>query len=46
MVVYGNSSCLIQFRSRTASGSTPSCAASSSMIRSMAKVASGLPAPR
>ncbi len=45
-VVNGNSSCVIQFCSRIASGSTPTSAASSSISRSMAKVASGRPAPR
>ena len=45
-VVNGNSSCLIQFISRTSSGSLPTSAASSSMRRSMAYVASGRPAPR
>ena len=35
-VVKGNSSFLIQFFSRISSGSTPTSAASSSMIRSMA----------
>ena len=45
-VVNGNSSCLIQLRRRTSIGSRPSSAASSSMMRSMAYVASGRPAPR
>ncbi len=46
IVVYGNSSRVIQFRARSSSGSMPSSAARSSMIRSMPKVASGRPAPR
>ena len=45
-VVNGNSSCVIQLRSRISSGSTPTSAASSSINRSMAYVASGRPAPR
>ena len=45
-VVNGNSVFLIQFFSRTSSGSMSSSAASSSMMRSMPKVASGRPAPR
>ena len=45
-MVNGNSSCLIQFRSRSASGSMPRWSASSSIIRSMPNVASGRPAPR
>ena len=45
-VVNGNSSCLIQFFRRTSIGSSPTSMASSSMIRSIAYVASGRPAPR
>ena len=45
-VVNGNSCAWIQFLRRSSSGSMPSSTASSSMIRSMAKVASGRPAPR
>src|SRR3954453_1030052 len=46
MVVNGNSSWRIQFLRRISIGSMPTSLASSSIIRSMAYVAPGRPAPR
>ena len=45
-VVNGNSSWVIQFFLRNSIGSMPSSSATSSIIRSIPKVASGRPAPR
>ena len=46
MVVYGNSSCSIQFFRRSSIGSMPSSCGQLVTIRSIANVASGRPAPR
>ena len=45
-VLYGNESRGIRFRRRSSTGSIPSSAASMSIARSIACVASGRPAPR
>ena len=43
---YGISSARIMLRKRTSAGSRPSSLAMTSMVRSIAKAASGRPAPR